>query len=103
MRALLAVLTFVASAAAQSSNNPDDFRDKKDLRTADVDQLWRTLGISGKIRETAKNGAKDTGRTFNCGEDNHCEAQLVGLTWPLVDGAGYDSVVRIAPAYLNAI
>jgi len=102
MRALLALLVFIASAAAQSSINPDDFRDKKELRNADVSQLWRTLGINGKIRETTSNGAKDTGQTFNCGEDDRCAAQLVGLTWPLVDGAGYDAVVRIAPAYLNA-
>ena len=102
MRALLALLVFATSAFAQSSIDPDDFRDKKDLRNADVNQLWRKLGISGKIRETTAAGAKDTGETFNCGEDDRCEAQRVGLTWPLVDGAGYDAVVRIAPAYLNA-
>ncbi len=101
MRALVALLVFIASATAQSID-PDDFRDKKELNNAGVNQLWRTLGISGKLRETTSDGAKDTGKTFNCAEDNRCEAQLIGLAWPLVDGAGYDAVVRVAPAYLNA-
>jgi hypothetical protein len=101
MRALLGLLVFIAAVTAQSID-PDDFRDKKDLNNAGVNQLWRMLGISGKIRETTANGTKDTGKTFNCAEDNRCEAQLIGLTWPLVDGAGYDSVVRVAPAFLDA-
>lgn len=102
MRALLALFVFTIATVAQSPIDPDDFRDKKDLHNADVDQLWRTLGMSGKIRETTANGAKDTGKTFNRAEDDRCEAHRVDLTWPLVDGAGYDSVVRVAPAYLDA-
>jgi hypothetical protein len=100
--ALIFLVSFAMLAGAQSLANPDDFPDKKDLRNTDVNQLWRTLGISGKIRETAASGAKETGKTFNCGDDDHCEARRVVLTWPLVDGAGYDSVVRVAPAYLDA-
>ncbi|MDP8988549.1 MAG: hypothetical protein M3N41_00520 [Acidobacteriota bacterium] len=101
MRVLLALLVLAPSAVAQSPSSPDDFRDKKILRNADVNQLWQTLGISGKIRKTTAAGAKQTDETFNCAEDNRCEAQRIGLTWPLLDGAG-DAVVRVAPAYLNA-
>jgi hypothetical protein len=73
MRVLLALLVLHTFAVAQSSINPNDFLDKKDLSNADVNQLWRTHGIGGKIRETTAAGAKDTGKTFNCGEDDHCE------------------------------
>jgi hypothetical protein len=100
MRALLIFLAFVAAAVAQSSIDPYQFIDKKTLNNADVNQLWRTLGISGKIRETMANGSKDTTATFKCADD--CEAQRVGLSWPLLDGDGEDAVIRISPAYLNA-
>jgi hypothetical protein len=50
--------------------------DKKDLRLADANQIWRTLGISDKVRETTAGGAKDTDKTFNCSQDDHCEAQI---------------------------
>jgi hypothetical protein len=99
MRPLLIFLTF-AAAAAQSSIDPFKLRDKKDLHLADVTQLWRTLGISEKIRETTADGAKDTNRSFDCAEDDRCEAEYVGPNWPLLDGQ--DAVIRISPAYLNA-
>ena len=105
MRALLIFLVLLAStpsAIAQSSIDPNQFIDKKVLRNADVNQLWRTLGISGQIRETLANGAKDAGGTFNCAEDNRCEAQRIGLSWPLVGDGGEDSIVRIAPTYLDS-
>jgi hypothetical protein len=102
MRASLIFLAFAAAVAAQPSFDPYQFIDKKGLHNADVNQLWRTLGISGKIRETTVNGAKDTSQSFSCYEDDHCEGQRVSLDWPLVDGDGEDAVVRIAPAYLNA-
>ena len=76
--------------------------DKKDLHNADVNQLRRTLGISGKIRETTANGAKDTNKSFSCEPDDHCEAQLAGLDWPLLRGYREDTVVRIAPAFLDS-
>jgi len=100
MRVLLTFLVFVSSAVAQSSIDPFKLRDKKDLRLADVTQLWRTLGISEKIRETAAEGAKDTNRRFDCSSDDRCEAEYVGPNWPLLDGQ--DAVIRISPAYLNA-
>jgi len=99
MRALLIFLV-VATAAAQSSIDPFKLRDKKDLRLADVTQLWRTLGTSEKVRETTSDGAKDTNRSFDCASDNRCEAEYLGPNWPLLDGQ--DAVIRISPAYLNA-
>jgi hypothetical protein len=45
MFALLVFMTAIL-ATAQSSIDPCEFRNKKDLRLADVNQLWRTLGIS---------------------------------------------------------
>jgi hypothetical protein len=99
MRALLIFLVFVAVGAAQSPINPIEYIDQKDLHQADVDQLWRTLGISGKIRKTTANGSKDTSATFKCA---YCEAQRVGLSWPLVEGDGEDVAVRIsAPVEAN--
>jgi len=95
MRTLLIFLAFVAAAAAQPSFDPNQFIDKKDLRQADVDQLWRTLGISGKIRETTVNGSKDHNENFECGLDDECEAQLFIPDWRLVDAAGNDRLVRI--------
>ena len=89
MRALPIFLVFVfcaTLATAQSSVDPYKFIDKKDLHNAEVNQLWRTLGIDGKIRETTASGSKDTGKSFNCGPDDHCEAEFVGLDWPLLDG-----------------
>jgi hypothetical protein len=106
MRALLISLAFVATAAAQSSFDPNEFIDKKTLNNADVNRLWRTLSISGKIRETTVTGPKGTSKTFDCSSDDRCEAQWVGFRgWSLTDSGGGDSgdsVVRIAPAYLNA-
>jgi hypothetical protein len=99
MRALLIFLAFIAAAAAQPSFDPYQFIDKKDLHNADVNQLWRTLGISGKIRETTANGSKDTAATFKCAAD--CEAQQVGLIWPLLDGGGEDVIVRITAPNSN--
>ena len=102
MRASLIFLAFAAAAAAQPSFDPYQFIDKKDLHNADVNQLWRTLGISATIRQTTASGAKDTSQSFSCFEDDECEGQRVSLNWPLVEGGGEDTVVRIAPAYLNA-
>ncbi len=99
MRALLALFIFIGCATAQSSIDPFELRDKKELRLADVTQLWRTLGISEKIRETTADGAKDTNRGFDCASDDRCEAEYVGPNWPLLDGQ--DAVIRISPAYLN--
>jgi|GEM_PF-5989604 len=91
MRALLIILTFLATAAAQSFD-PDEYIDKKDLRNADVNQLWQTLGISATIRETTASGAKDTSKTFDCSSDDRCEAQRVGFRrWSLTDNGGGDS------------
>jgi hypothetical protein len=99
MRPLLIVLAFVVAAAAQSAFDPFQFIDKKDLHNADVDQLWRALGISAAIRKTTASGAKDTSETFKCAGD--CEAQRVGLSWPLLDGDGEDAVVRITAPLSN--
>jgi hypothetical protein len=93
MRALLIFLAFVAAAAAQSSFDFNELVDKKDLHNADIIRLWRTLGISGKIRKTTANGSRDTSATFNCAD---CVAQLLNLSWPLVEDRGEDVVVRIA-------
>jgi hypothetical protein len=109
MRPPLAAI-FVAclsvSATAQPAFDPTEFIDKKVLHKVDVDQLWRTLGISGKIRETTAGGAKDTDQNFNCAQDDRCEAQFISLNWGLPDSSlvegGGDAVVRIAPDYLNA-
>ncbi len=65
MRALLVFITAIL-ATAQSSIDPYEFRNKKDLRLADVNQLWRTLGISEKIRRTTADGAVNTSRSFDC-------------------------------------
>lgn len=100
MRALLIFLGLVAAAAAQSSIDPFQLRDKKDLHLADVNQLWQTLGIGEKIRETTADGAKDTNRSFDCSSDDRCEAEYVGPNWPLLDGQ--DAVIRVSPSYLNA-
>jgi len=97
MRALLIFLVFVAAAAAQSSFDFNELVDKKDLHNADIIRLWRTLGISGKVRQTTANGSEDTSVTFTCPD---CEAQLIDLSWPLVEDPGGDAVVRIsAPLY----
>ena len=97
MRALLIFLVLVVVAAAQSSFDPNQLVAKKDLLDADVIQLWRTLGISEKIRETTAKGSEDTSADFKCPE---CEAQRLDLSWPLVEGHGEDAVVRIsAPLY----
>ena len=87
MRALLIFLVFVAMAAAQSSFDPFQFIDQKQLNNADVNQLWRALGISGRIRET--------GESFSCGSDDLCEAELFIPDWGLLDSAGNDRLVRI--------
>lgn len=98
MRALLIFLAFVATAAAQPSFDPNEFIDKKTLNNADVNQLWRTLSISGKIRDTTVTGSKDTNKTFNCGPDDKCESELISPHWALLrDGDGEDVVVRISP------
>ena len=97
MRALLIFLILVAAARAQSSFDPNQLVAKRDLHDNDVIQLWQTLGISGKVRETKANGSEDTSATFKCTE---CEAQRLDLSWPLVEGPGEDAVVRIsAPLY----
>lgn len=95
--ALLVCTTILATA--QSVFDPHEFLDKKDLRLADVNQLWRTLRISGTVRETTAEGAKNTSRTFDCSSDDHCEAQYGQSQWSL-DGA--EAMIRISPAYLNA-
>ncbi len=99
MRALLMSMVLAAamgSASAQSPIDPDTFAGRKDIRTAELDQLWRTLGISGKIRETTVNGSKDTDESFNCGVDTGCDGQSFSPAWPLVAGGGEDMVVRIS-------
>ena len=101
MRALLIFITAVL-ASAQSSFDPYRFIDKQDLHNADVNQLWGTLGISAKVRETTVSGAKETDKIFDRYEDDRCEGHRIRLNWPLVEGDGEDAVVRIAPAYLNA-
>jgi hypothetical protein len=99
MRALLALLVFAASAFAQSSIDPYEFIPKKDFNNADVNQLWRTLGISGKIRETTANGAKDTNDTFSCGPDDLCEAEYLWHRQSRLNGDrdGEDAVIRVSP------
>lgn len=98
MRAPLIFLALAATAAAQQSFDPYQFIDKKDLRNADVNQLWRTLGISATIRETTPSGAKDTSKTFSCGPDDKCESELISPHWALrSEGDGDDVVVRISP------
>ena len=100
---MFVVVVFHATlATAQSSVDPYEFANKKDLHNAEVNQLWRTLGISGKVRETTADGPKETKRNFNCGEDNRCEARLFSSAWSLLGADGYDTVVRISPAYLDS-
>jgi hypothetical protein len=64
-----------------------------------VNQLWRTLGISGKIRETGQSGSKDTSETFSCGPDDVCEAEYLWHHQSLLNGDrdGEDAVIRISP------
>ena len=93
MLALLIFLVLVAAATAQSSFDPNQLVAKGDLHYTDVIQLWRILGISGKIRETTANGSEDTSATFKCTD---CVAQRLDLSWPLVEGNGEDAVVRIS-------
>jgi hypothetical protein len=99
MRALLASLVFTFSAVAQSSIDPYEFLSKKDLHNADVNQRWRRLGVSGKIRETGGNGSKDTSKTFRCDPDDQCEAELLWHHRSLLssDADGEDEVVRVSP------
>ena len=99
MRPLLTLLVFTISAVAQSSIDPYEFIPKKDLSNADVNQLWRTLGISGKIRETGGSGSKDTSDTFSCGPDDLCEAEYLWHHQSLLNGDrnGEDAVIRISP------
>jgi hypothetical protein len=47
-------------------------------------------------------GAKDTDKIFNCGEDDRCETEIFRPDSPLIEGGGYDVVVRVSPTYLNA-
>jgi hypothetical protein len=104
MRPLLISFVFVSSAifaSGQLSIDPTEFANKKDLHNADVNLLWRTLGISGRIRQTAADGSQDTIRSFNCGPDDRCEAELLPPEWPLLEGDGYDVVVRVSPTYSN--
>ena len=95
MRALLIFLAFLATATAQSSIDRYNFLPKKLLHNADVNLLWRTLGLSGKIRETTTSGSKDFDETFECGLDDDCEAELFIPDWGLLDSAGNDRLVRI--------
>lgn len=88
-------------ATAQSSIDPYALADKRDLHNADLNQLWRTLGISARVRETTIEGSKDTDKTFNCSTDDRCEAKRFNTRWSLLDDGGFDTVVRISAAYLN--
>ena len=87
MRALLIFLVFVAAAAAQSSIDPHEFIPKKDLHNADVNQFWRTLGISGKIRET-----EEVGRKTRDGED---------VVISISPGDGYNDLSRFVVLHLG--
>jgi hypothetical protein len=83
MLASLALFLFIVSvtlATAQSSFDPREFEDKN-LDNADVNQLWRTLGISGKIRETTVDESRETNQSFDCGtrDDDYCKAQFFNL------------------------
>src|SRR5579862_1044484 len=99
MRALLALLFFATSVVAQSSIDPYEFSPKKDLRSADVNQLWRRLGISAMIRATGGNGSKDTSKSFRCDPEDQCEAELLWHHRSLLssDADGEDEVVRVSP------
>jgi hypothetical protein len=100
MRAWLIFLVFVSSATlapAQSLIDPDEFANRKNLHTADLDQLWRILGISAKIRETTAAGSRDTSKSFNCGPDDRCDWELSPPDWPLLDDDGEEMVVRVSP------
>ena len=99
MRALLALLVFAASAVAQSSIDPREFIPKQDIHYADVSRLWRTLGISGKIRQTSRTGSNDTSVTFSCGPDDLCEGEYLWHHQSLLNGDrnGEDAVIRISP------
>jgi len=105
MRPWLIFLVFMSCATfatAQASFDPYAFAGRKDIHKADLNQLWRTLGIGARIRETTAEGSKDTIKNFDCEPDDRCEAELFSSAWSLVDDGGYDTVVRISPAYLDS-
>lgn len=100
MRAWATSVGLAAAAAvggAQSAIDPNTFAGRKDIHNAELNQLWRTLGISAKIRETTVNGSKDTDESFNCGPDGGCDWELFPPEWLLVDDGGDEMVVRITP------
>jgi hypothetical protein len=100
MRAWMITVVFVSAASwagAQAEVDPYTFAGRKDIHNAELDRLWRTLGISAKIRETTVNGSKDTGESFNCGPDDSCDWELFRPDWPLVDDGGDEMVVRVTP------
>jgi hypothetical protein len=91
MRAWLICAVFVAAASwasAQTAIDPEAFAGRKDIHSAELAQLWRTLGISAKIRATTVNGSKDTGKNFDCGPDTDCDVQSFSPAWSLVAGGG---------------
>jgi hypothetical protein len=92
---LLALFVCAPFATPQAAIDPNEyFAKQKTFLDADLNQLWRTLGISAKVRETTVSGSKDTNRIFGCG--GQCEVAVQ-------DGEGFgdDSVVRITAPLRN--
>jgi hypothetical protein len=93
----LVVISCATWATAQSSIDPNEFAGKKDLHNAELNQLWRTLGISAKIRVTTAEGSEETSESFSCGSDAaQCEVAFLDG-----GGDGPDSVVRITAPLRN--
>jgi hypothetical protein len=93
----LVAMSCATFATAQASIDPYQFAGRKDIHNADLSQLWRTLGISAKIRVTTASGSKDTTSNFNCGPDDTCDWELFPPEWPLLADNGDEMVVRITP------
>ena len=82
---IFAVFALVAAmGVAQTAIDPYTFAGRIGIHNAELNELWQTLGISAKIRETTVGGSKDTDKIFDCAEDDRCEANCTSSAWSSV-------------------